>query len=248
MRVCIGVVGGSGGAGASTFAAVLALTATATLVDLDELGGGLDVLLGVENVAGARWSRVRLDGGQVEPDVLRDGLPRWRGVPVLAADRSPPAAGVPAVLAAAVRLGPVVVDLPRASTPPRAAALPACDLVVVIVTARIAALTAARAVLAGLPAVPLGVLLRAGDVPAADAAAVLARPVLGTLPPAARPLSLAARRPPRLLTRAASGVLDGLRAAAADSAAFDSAAFDSAAAGAADGSGDGEVLVDGWVW
>ena len=67
----IGVVGGCGGAGASTFACVLAATAAtgwpAVLVDLDPVAGGIDVLLGIEAVPGARWSGLRLGGGRLDP-------------------------------------------------------------------------------------------------------------------------------------------------------------------------------------
>jgi secretion/DNA translocation related CpaE-like protein len=56
----IGVLGGRGGAGASTLAAGLALTAAGRgaswLVDLDPIGGGADAGLGAELSAGARLS------------------------------------------------------------------------------------------------------------------------------------------------------------------------------------------------
>src|SRR2546421_294935 len=56
----IGVVGGRGGAGASTLACALAVTAARSghrtmLIDGDPLGGGLDVLLGGERAGGLRW-------------------------------------------------------------------------------------------------------------------------------------------------------------------------------------------------
>ncbi|HEU5006536.1 MAG TPA: hypothetical protein VFT67_06170 [Jatrophihabitantaceae bacterium] len=217
MGIRIGVLGGSGGAGASTFAAVLAWAARfagASLVDLDGSGGGIDVLLGIERVPGPRWSDLRLDGGRLESGLLLGALPRWYGVPVLAADRSPPERGVPGVVAAAAQAGPVVLNLPRAPDPVRAAALDGCDLVVLLAAARVPALAAARAVLAGLPdpsAQAIGVLLRAGDVPLADAAALLGRPVLGCLSAGHRPVELAVRRPPRALARVASGLLDGVQ-------------------------------------
>ena len=115
----LGVVGGSGGAGSSTFAAVLARTApSAMLIDLDLVGGGLDVLLGIEATPGARWSGVQLDGGRLDPELLERGLPRWCGVPVLAVDSGvlPP---IGAVLAAARERGTVVLDLPRQPDPVR---------------------------------------------------------------------------------------------------------------------------------
>ena len=62
----LAVVGGSGGVGASTFAAALATAAApATLIDLDPVSGGIDVLLGIEDVPGARWSGLRLEGGRL---------------------------------------------------------------------------------------------------------------------------------------------------------------------------------------
>src|SRR3954469_13289994 len=108
--IVVGVTGGSGGVGASTFAAVLAMVARpAVLVDLDPVGGGADVLLGIEAHPGARWSGVRLDGGRLEPTLLADGLPRWRDVAVLAADSGEPSPGAALqVVDAARRLGTVV--------------------------------------------------------------------------------------------------------------------------------------------
>ncbi|MER6798949.1 septum site-determining protein Ssd, partial [Amycolatopsis mediterranei] len=88
----LGVVGGRGGAGASVFAATLALAADsdpggALLVDCDPLSGGLDVLLGLEKTPGARWPDVHLSG-RVSVSSLAADLPqrRHRGgsLPVLA--------------------------------------------------------------------------------------------------------------------------------------------------------------------
>jgi hypothetical protein len=216
VGIRIAVMGGSGGVGASTFAAVLAWAARglgSSLIDLDGSGGGIDVLLGIERVPGPRWSDLRLDGGRLESGLLLGALPRWYGVPVLAADRSPPQQGVLSVLRAAEQAGPVVLNLPRAPDAGRTAALEACDLVLLLACARVHALAAARAVLAGLPGSSppaVGVLLRSGDVPKADAAALLGRPVLGCLPAAGRPVELAAHRPARPLVRVASGLLDGV--------------------------------------
>jgi hypothetical protein len=209
----IGVVGGNGGVGASTFAAVLAWDATSgVLVDLDPVGGGLDVLLGIEQEPGARWSGLRLDGGRLDPSLLAGGLPRWAGVPVLAVDLSPPEVVEP-VLAAASHGGVAVIDLPRAASYTRDAVAAACDFVVVVVEARVRPLAAARAVLAALPDVPVGVLLRRGDVPMDDVAALLGVGPMGTVPAAARGVDLTDGRVPRGLARVAAGVLDGVGAA-----------------------------------
>lgn len=214
MRATIGVVGGSGGIGASTFAAVLAwAAAVAVLVDLDPVGGGLDVLLGVEQEPGARWSGLQLDGGHLDAGLLAGGLPRWAGVPVLAVDLPPPSAeAVLQVVAAASGNAVAVLDLPRVGSPSRNAAATVCDVVLVLVEARVRPLAAARAVLAALPDVPIGVLVRRGDVPVDDAAAVIGADPLGTVPTLSRGVDLSGGRVPRGLARVAAGVLDGVTA------------------------------------
>jgi hypothetical protein len=216
MNAVIGLVGGSGGVGASTFAAVLAAAAGDTvLVDLDATGGGIDVTLGVEAVPGARWSGLHVAGGRLEPAALVGGLPRWGRVAVLAADVAEfdPEA-VLQVVGAAAAAGPVVLDLPRTAGPERAAGLLRCDLVVLVARGDVSGLVAAHAVAAGLPELPVGVVVRRGEVPSADAAELVGRPLLGELPaltgaqPPLDPLRL-----PRAAMRVASGVLDGLLAA-----------------------------------
>jgi secretion/DNA translocation related CpaE-like protein len=207
LDAVIGVLGGSGGVGSSTFAAALADAAgQATLVDLDPVGGGVDVLLGIEDLPGARWSALHLDGGYLDPAQLAGRLPRRRGVAVLAADVAPPGPGaVEQVVAAAAESGPVVLDLPRAPSPVRDAGLEACTLCVVVAAAEVRALVAAGAVLRSLPDVPTGVVLRRGGLATVEAMPLLGVPLLGVLPPADR-----AGGAPRAAARIASGVLDGL--------------------------------------
>jgi secretion/DNA translocation related CpaE-like protein len=168
----IGVLGGCGGAGASSLAAALAAVAFQTsatsprrrrarrptlgpvplLVDLDPLGGGLDIALGAEGVAGARWSGLHATGGRLDPDQLLDGLPRWRGIPFLACDGHvpPSAAAVQSVIQAGREIGPVVLDLGRSTSSARTAALELLTALVVIVPAEIRAVTAAAAMQAAL--------------------------------------------------------------------------------------------------
>jgi septum formation inhibitor-activating ATPase MinD len=143
-RIC--VLGGCGGAGASVLAAVLAWCATgpasqAFLIDCDPLGGGIDVLLGCERTPGSRWGQVRLRGGDLDPAVLRDCLPDWHQVSVLAVDD--PLALDPEALeqlvAAAAPAGPVLLDLARWPSPIRTAALRMCDLVVLVTPAEVRA-------------------------------------------------------------------------------------------------------------
>ncbi len=86
----VAVLGGSGGVGASTLAAGLALASAArdggaALVDVDVLGGGIDLLMGVEQSEGWRWPSLRGAEGYVGD--LRDYLPTADGVSVLSMAR-----------------------------------------------------------------------------------------------------------------------------------------------------------------
>jgi Mrp family chromosome partitioning ATPase len=215
MGQVIAVLGGSGGVGASSFAAVLAaVTESSLLVDLDVNGGGLDVALGIDRVLGARWSGLRVAGGHLDPAALAEGLPRWGAVGVLAADVAvlDPEA-VLQVLAAARAAGPVVVDLPRAAGAERAAALLHSDLVVLLARADVPGLVAAHAVAASLPEVPAGVVVRRGAVPARDAAELVGCRLLGELPAlSGTPIDLDPDRLPRSAARVATGVLRGMAA------------------------------------
>jgi secretion/DNA translocation related CpaE-like protein len=86
----LAVFGGSGGAGASTLAAALALAASqqgqsSALVDLDPLGGGIDLLLGIERAQGWRWPSLRTAEGHVGD--LRGYLPQLDKVTVVSMSR-----------------------------------------------------------------------------------------------------------------------------------------------------------------
>ncbi len=232
----IGVIGGSGGVGASSFAAVLAVLAglrftASVLVDLDYLGGGLDVLLGIESVPGARWSELEVEGGFLDPAMLLAGLPRAGPCAVLAADapgarhaRSPgtnaqvagEAAALDQVLAAASSVAAVVLDLPRAAGPERAGVLRRCDLVVVLARSDVPGLVSAHHIVAALSAVdadpvPIGVVMRRGEIEPDEAAGLVGADLLGILPPLrSGRRTIDAARLPRATSRVATGVLAGL--------------------------------------
>lgn len=202
----IGVVGGSGGVGASTFAAVVATVTGAMLVDLDASGGGIDVLLGVEAAPGARWSGLRVAGGRLDPAALADGLPRAGPCPVLAADAAPSPGAARQVIATAAAAGPVVLDLPRGAGLLCAAGVGCCDLLVVVARGDVCGVVAARAVAAGLSA-PTGVVVRRGAVAASEAAALVGVPLLGVVPDRCfDPL-----RAPRAVRKVAGGVASAVR-------------------------------------
>jgi secretion/DNA translocation related CpaE-like protein len=220
MWPVIGVVGGRGGAGASTFAAVLAamagLSGRSMLIDLDPAAGGLDVLLGVESVPGARWSGLRLDGGRLDATALLDGLPSWGRVVVLSADLDPAPAAVAQVLEVAARAGPVVVDLGRSSTPWRTAALDRCALVVLVCAADVRSVTGARSVRLALGDVVTGlVVVRAARTaaPPSRVAELVGMPLIGAVPalPRGADAPLAVTSLPRAMSRVARGVLDAVQ-------------------------------------
>jgi secretion/DNA translocation related CpaE-like protein len=154
-------VGGRGGAGASVLAAALAVTAGRTtrrhplLVDLDPIGGGLDLALGAESATGLRWPDLTATSGRVSAASLHEALPVVAGVSVVSMGRcgSPDvsAGAAHAVVTAGRRHGDlVVVDLPRILTPAAAAALVLADLTLLVVPAEVRACAAAAAVAAGL--------------------------------------------------------------------------------------------------
>lgn len=135
----VGVLGASGGLGASTLAVALAVRAATAqppvvCVDGHLEGGGLDVTACVEHVPGVRWGDLAGVRGEVAGvDLLRE-LPRAGGVPVLSAVSSgavPPPAVVGSVLDSLRRLsGLVVIDLPAG--PSGAPFLAACGVVVLL--------------------------------------------------------------------------------------------------------------------
>ena len=127
----VAVLGGSGGAGASTLAAALAVTArragaTVALVDADPLGGGLDLLLGAEQEPGLRWPDLGSLHGPVAARALTDALPSAGGVTLLSHTRPAAGRGCGATGSAGAR-GPGVdtadigaVDLTVLGVPPAA--------------------------------------------------------------------------------------------------------------------------------
>ncbi|NLU75545.1 septum formation initiator [Streptomyces sp. HNM0575] len=152
----VGVLGGRGGAGASTLACALAVTAAreghrTMLVDGDALGGGLDVLLGGERTEGLRWPAFAESRGRVAGGALEESLPRLHDLSVLSWDRGDsvliPADAMKSVLSAARRRGGVVVvDLPRRVDETVAEALAQTDLGLLLVPAELRAVAAAHRV------------------------------------------------------------------------------------------------------
>jgi secretion/DNA translocation related CpaE-like protein len=156
----IGVVGGRGGAGASTLAAALAVTAarqgiSSFLVDGDPLGGGIELVVGGEDTAGMRWPELVGSEGRMSAGALRSALPQWGDLVVLSWDRGDvcavPTMAMRSVLGAARRGGDLVVlDLPRYLDEATQEALSACRTVLLVVPAEVRAVAAAARVAGAL--------------------------------------------------------------------------------------------------
>ncbi|GAA4907587.1 septum site-determining protein Ssd [Streptomyces coeruleoprunus] len=209
----VGVLGGRGGAGASTLACALAVSAAhlghrTMLVDADPLGGGLDVLLGAERADGLRWPDFAASQGRVAGAALEESLPSLRGLRVLSWDRGdavvvPPEAMRSVLAAARRRGGAVVVDLPRRIDEATAEALGQVDVGLLVVPGELRAVAAAKRVASAARMVlgDLRVVARGPYSAGVDEgwiARVLGLPLAGELP-----------REPRLLESLDEGLVPG---------------------------------------
>ncbi|WP_425264031.1 septum site-determining protein Ssd [Streptomyces silaceus] len=194
----VGVIGGRGGAGASTLACALAVTAARTgrrtmLVDADPLGGGLDVLLGGEGAEGLRWPAFAASRGRVGGGALEESLPELHALRVLSWDRGDAVTVAPEAVRAVVsaarrRGGAVVVDLPRRVDEGVAEALAQVDLGLLVVPAELRAVAGARRVAsaAGLVLRDLRVVVAqsagSGGLDSEEVASLLGLPLVGEVP------------------------------------------------------------------
>jgi secretion/DNA translocation related CpaE-like protein len=152
----VAVVGGRGGAGATTLACALGLTSSrrgfdTLLVDGDPLGGGIDLVFGAEREAGVRWPDLSSSRGRIPAAALAQAVPRMCDLPVLSCDRSDSselsAAAVAAVLGAARRSHDlVVVDLSRHLDAVAREVLAGAATTVLVVPAEVRAVAAASVV------------------------------------------------------------------------------------------------------
>ncbi|MBS43695.1 MAG: septum site determining protein [Nocardioides sp.] len=171
----VGVLGGSGGVGATTLTGALGQVAAARggpalAVDADPLGPGLDRVLGMEEVDGVRWDALSSPTGRLGARALRDALPRRGGLGVLAWDHARAESlqpfAVREALSAAVRGHEVVVvDLPRAADPSVVELATRCDVVLLVVQPGVAGVAAAARVRRLVPDAAVRLVVRARDVP-----------------------------------------------------------------------------------
>lgn len=170
----LGVVGGCGGAGASTLAVLLAACAARAgvrtlLVDGDEWGGGLDIAVTAEDPAGLRWPDLLAASGTINPDQLAASLPVVAGFSLLSwggygassgTDFGPGTTGAQVLRAARRGYELAVVDLGRNRN-----ALSSlgkhCDQLLTVVPAQLRPSAASARLLNDLPSLPTALVVRA---------------------------------------------------------------------------------------
>jgi secretion/DNA translocation related CpaE-like protein len=154
----VAVVGGRGGAGATTLACALAQTAgrrgiDTLLVDGDPLGGGIDVVFRAEETKGLRWPDLAGSRGRLPASALSRALPRLAHLALLSWDRGDasqvPVEAARSVLGAARRSHElVVVDVPRHFDDVAREVLGAATTTLLVVPAEVRAAAAAARVAA----------------------------------------------------------------------------------------------------
>lgn len=183
----IGVIGGCGGAGASTFAAALGRVAArsgeALVVDADPLGAGLDRLLGMEEEAGVRWTELERTTGRLGGAALREAVPRRDRLGVVTWYPGPQGSlqGFAAreVLAAAVRGHDLVVlDLPRERSELADELAARCDRLLVVVRPDVPGIAAAARVAARFEPDRVALVLRGTGVDPAAVGSAVGAPVV----------------------------------------------------------------------
>ncbi|WP_081746581.1 septum site-determining protein Ssd, partial [Arthrobacter sp. H5] len=167
----LGVLGSSGGAGATTVSCWVAAHSAASgtptlLVDGDPLGGGLELAAGLESQPGVRWPDVGEVRGTLNPAQLAEALPSVDGLSILSMGVDPPEPGVlatpavPSVMQAASNAFELtVVDLARGWSVD-GSLLPYCDSFLLVIPGRLRAISAARALVPQLRPVPVLALVR----------------------------------------------------------------------------------------
>jgi secretion/DNA translocation related CpaE-like protein len=187
--VVVGVVGGSGGAGATTLACALGQVAAGRgptlVVDLDPLGPGCDRVLALDESTGVRWDSLGTASGRLSGRSLREAVPRREGLGVLGWPATPGSLDAGAVRQAlsAARRGhdTVVVDLPRAGHLV-AETVARCALVALVVRPSVTGVVAAARWVAALPdASRVGLVVRGHGADPARVAALVGVPVVTTM-------------------------------------------------------------------
>jgi secretion/DNA translocation related CpaE-like protein len=188
----LGVIGGSGGAGATTFACALGQMAgrsgPSVVIDTDPVGPGVDRVLGLDGDSGVRWDALQQTTGRLSARTLREALPRRAGVGALSWAPGPQASvqafALREALSAAQRgHETVVVDLPRQHGPLADELVARCDRVVVLVLPTIPGVASAVRLCHRLRSSgSLWLVVRGHGVSATEIAALTKAPVIATMP------------------------------------------------------------------
>lgn len=224
----VGVLGGSGGSGATMFACALgevaARAGTTLLVDTDPGGPGIDRVLGFDGLDGVGWAALQQTTGRLSARSLREAVPRRSGLGVLTWGEGE-VAPVPVFAArealSAARRGhdTVVVDLPRSPGPVAEEVLGRCDRVVLVAVGTVTGAAAAARTAERLRGLPASMVVRGNGVDPRDLARVTGVPVVLSMRDQrgldeAVDLGAGPVRARRgVLARGAREVLGGLRAA-----------------------------------
>jgi secretion/DNA translocation related CpaE-like protein len=196
LGLTLGVIGGCGGAGASTFACALARAATrcgpALVIDADPQGPGLDRVLGTESREGIRWDALEQTTGRLSARSLRESVPTDGGLGVLTwvTGRSTPlqAFAARAALSAAQRgFDTVVLDLPRAEDTIAGESLSGelvarCDHLIVVTTGTVLGASATARMVGRFPGSSPRLVVRGPGVRAGEFARLTRVPTVVEMP------------------------------------------------------------------
>jgi secretion/DNA translocation related CpaE-like protein len=197
----LALVGGRGGAGATTLACALAHTAAqrgtrTLLVDGDPLGGGIDVVFRAEDCSGLRWPDLAGSRGRVPAAALARALPQVGALSLLSWDRGAaqqvPVEAARSVLSAVRRSHElVVVGVPRPVDEVGREVLLAASTAVLVVPAELRAAAAAARVAARVSALCRDVRLvvrgpAPGGLSAHEVERAIGLPLAGELRPEPR--------------------------------------------------------------
>ncbi|GAA2442325.1 septum formation initiator [Actinomadura vinacea] len=190
------VLGATGGVGASVLSAALGVTAARSglrtlLIDGDPYGGGIDLVVGIEEHQGARWPDFAARSGRLSATNLYEALPRLGDLSVLSAERGTLSTvtddAAPALIDAGVRaFDLVIIDVPRYQGEVGRPGLRVADTTLVVVPAEVRATLAADSLVAALrdASSDMRVIVRApapGDVTPEVVARSLGLPLAGVL-------------------------------------------------------------------
>lgn len=158
----IACIPASGGSGCSTFAVNLGLRAVsqgkrAIVIDLDPCGGGIDLLLGAEEIRGTRWPEINPGSGRIAAETLAGAVPQVQGLAFLSHARgdfyAPTAEVVSAVIDAARRaFDVVIIDVSRGAETINEHVLREADSAAIVVRNHVRSVAAASVVNAWLRA------------------------------------------------------------------------------------------------